>query len=226
MTRNRILAAFFAIALTSCSTTYQLKPLGDTTLERDGVDFQEVVTPDCVIALGFVRSDLEDFQVAAQITNKLQDPIDIYSGSFALTGAKTVLADSPIAASDPDAFLKKVKEEAELLEKRANTKNWEGVEILTQTMGEGAHKDAEVERLKKEHAKNERERSDNIKKAARLREKYAQADGKLLRRVTIRSGETGSGLVIFPVKVVDEGPVSVEVKHPNCSGAAQFKVTN
>ena len=227
MTRHRIFVALAAsLVFAACSSTYKLKPLGDTTTVLDGVDVQELITPDCVIAAGFLRGDRDDFQVITRITNKLEDPIDIHPGSFALSSEKGILTDSPVVAHDPDAFLKRMTEEAELLETRANTKNWEGVDILTQTMGEGAYKDAEVERLKKEHAKNERERADNVKKAARLREKHAQADGKLLRRQTLKTGESVTGIVAFPIKVLDEGPVSFEVRHPNCTGALKFKISN
>lgn len=219
------LFALSALLFSSCSTVYKLKPTAEKPEYIDGVALQETITQDCVVAAGYVSNDTEEMKVMIRVTNKTDESFDIHPASFSLSANTKVIPNGTIQALEPDTFLAQLTSDAETLETRARTNNWDGVGILTDT-GVGQVDDAELKRLRREHERNQRENAENIAEATRKREKRAALEGKLLKRNTVKPGATTTGMILFPSQFKDEGKIDFNVKHPNCTLTIVFDLTN
>lgn len=214
-----------SLTLSACSTVYKLKPTAEKPEYVDGVALQEVITQDCVVAAGYVSNDTEEMKVMIRVTNKTDQSFDIHPASFSLSANTKVIPNGTLQALEPDTFLAQLTSEAENLETRARTNNWDGVGTLTDT-GVGQADDAELSRLKREHEKNKRENEQNLAEAARKREKRASLEGKLLKRNTVKPGATTTGTLLFPSQFKDEGKLEFNIKHPSCTLSMTFDLTN
>lgn len=193
------------LALSGCSTAYILKPL--TT--------SEVMNENCVMQASLFEATKEETFLKISVQNKSETAFEISPTSFSIQSVADTLSVTPVSGAESIPYLKKLSSQAELYEARANTTNWLGMDALTGS--------DEYRKLRSEQKTVEAEQKENLKRAEKLRARVAKINGRTLEKISLASGKTVEGIVIFPAFIKNDGPLTLDSQNPLCTVSLGFE---
>lgn len=209
--------AFFA-TLAGCAHPYTLDPLGGKSEVLNGIALSTVVLPKCVFQAGYQSSNPQEMLVKVRVMNKEKAPFEVDPAAFALVGRKETLKSSPLAAADPEKYLKDLAGQAEVLEARTQMDTYQGVEDLGALKGS----DSQIEAAKDSYKRKVSEADTARAQADAIRKRIALITPTALRKTTVKSGESAEGALIFKAEFGETGAVTLESSLDACPGKLSF----
>jgi len=204
--------------LFGCAHSYNLKPVVEKPEYLNGVALNTLVTKNCVLQAGYKDFVKDAMLVHVKVLNKSDAPFDLDASSFSLSGNPETLKDSPITASDPDRYIKEMESMADLQDSRAKMESYQGIDALGTLEGSSQG----IEKAKSQYSQKQKEAYDAEQEASVLRRKIAMIKPLLLKKTTLKSGESADGAIIIRNAFVDGGPVMLVSSNPICSGELGF----
>ena len=207
-----------SLFLAGCAHPYTLDPLGGKPESLNGVTLSTVSTSKCVFQAGYQYSNSTEMLVKIRVTNKGKSAFEVDSSAFTMNGPKETLKSSPLAASDPDKFLKELSASAELADSRTHMESYQGVEDL----GAFNSTDSDITAAKKSYENKVSEADSSRKQAEAIRKRIAIIAPAALRKTNVKSGETAEGGLIFKAAFGETGVVTIESSLATCPAKLQF----
>jgi hypothetical protein len=221
--KTALFASLLALTLAGCASPgYRLKPTSEKPEYREGVALETRVTPKCVFQAGFQDSSSEELLILTRITVK-SGSLEIDPERFSIQGATEILEDSPIVAKNPDQHVQSLKSSAELFESRARMETHQGIEELA-TLSAGKS-DSAIQEARVAYRRKQNEAEAASQRAASIRTKIGEIQGRLLRKNTLKEGETLEGILVIPSRFKDPGLVQLVSSNEGCEGNLEFNAS-
>jgi hypothetical protein len=210
----------FGVVIIGCAHPYTLDSLGGKSEELNGVSLSTVTAPRCVFQAGYQYSNPHEMLVKIRIMNKEKGAFDVDYTNFTLVGPKETLKSSPLAASDPEKYVRDLKAGADVLENQTRMESYQGVEELGALRGEAT--DGKIDAAKDAFQRKKGEAEVARKQADEIRARIAMIEPAALRKATVKSGESTEGALIFKAEFGETGVVTLESGNPACPAKLQF----
>jgi hypothetical protein len=216
---KKILPVLFSI-FAGCAHPYSISPITEKIEKLNGREMNSFTTKKCALLGGYETSTPEELLIHIRVTNKSEAAFEIDSSYFSLSGAPESIQDSPLAAQDPDRYLKELNTAAELQDSRTKMESYQGIEALGTLKGENS--DRQIESASDQYKEKQKDAERARKTAAALRKRAAMIAPLVLKKTTVKSGESVEGALIVRAAFKDEGVVTLESTHPACKGNLRF----
>lgn len=206
--------------LTACTHPYSLQPITETPEKLNGIELNTLVTKKCVLQAGYQDSTTDEMLIRIKVLNKSEGPFDIDFSSFSLAGLPESIKDSPLAAQDPDKYLKDLSSLAELQDSRTKMETYQGIDALGSLGGEKS--DHQIDVAKDQYLEKQKDAEKSRKNAILVRKRIEMMQPLLLRKTTVKSGASTEGVVVLKAAFKNEGVVTLESTHSACQGELRF----
>jgi hypothetical protein len=211
-----VCSAFFF----GCAHPYTLSSLSKKPEYLNGIALSTAVTPKCVFQAGYQYSTPEEMLVKVRILNKTKSSFEVDSSAFSMNGPKETVKDLSLPASDPDRYLKDLKDTAKVLDERTHMDSYQGVEELGAL--KGANADAQIRAAKDAYHRKVEEAKDAREQADAIQKRIAAIEPNVLRKTTVKPGETVEGAILFKAAFGETGVVTIESSLAACPARLRF----
>lgn len=204
--------------LFGCAHSYSLKPVTEKPEFLNGVELNTLVEKKCVLQAGYQDFVNDVMLIRVKVLNKSDAAFDLDASYFSLTGNSETLDGSPLPTLDPERYLKDLESTAEMHESRAKMETYQGIDALGSLEGSNQ----EIDKAKSQYRQKQKEAVAAEQDAAAIRRKIALIQPLVLKKTTVKSGETAEGVILIRSAFKGEGAVALVSNHPACGGELGF----